>query len=111
LIPYVKQMGYTHIELMPVMEYPFDGSWDTRLSIFAATSRYGTPQTSCTSSTGSTRPALEFSGLDARAFPSDGHGLAQFDGTHLYEHADPAGQHPDWALWSSTTAAMKCRIF
>lgn len=99
LVPYVKEMGFTHIEIMPVSEYPFDGSWGYQpTALFAPTSRYGTP-----------REFLAFverchaEGLGVILdwvvghFPADPHGLALFDGTHLYEHQDPKeGQHPDW---------------
>src|SRR5229473_1181290 len=99
LIPYVKDLGYTHIELLPIMEHPFDGSWGYQtLGYFAATSRYGAPA-----------EFMEFvdrchqSGIGVLLdwtpahFPRDTHGLAQFDGTHLYEHSDPRqGAHPDW---------------
>lgn len=99
LIPYVKDMGFTHIEFLPISEFPFDGSWGYQpLGLYSPTSRFGSPEA--------------FRRLIKRAheaginvildwvpghFPSDTHGLSAFDGTALYEHADPReGYHQDW---------------
>jgi 1,4-alpha-glucan branching enzyme len=99
LVPYVKDLGFSHIELLPVSEYPFDGSWGYQpTGMFAPTSRFGSPE--------------DFRGFVDTAhrsglgviidwvpghFPTDPHGLGGFDGTHLYEHADPRqGLHKDW---------------
>ena len=99
LIPYVKEMGFTHIEVLPVSEHPFDGSWGYQpLGLFAPTSRFGRPD-----------EFREFVDRCHQAgigvildwvpghFPTDAHGLGWFDGTNIYEHSDPRqGRHQDW---------------
>jgi 1,4-alpha-glucan branching enzyme len=99
LSDYVKRMGFTHVEFLPVMEHPFYGSWGYQtLGLFAPTSRYGTPQDFMFLIDHLHREGIGVI-LDwvPSHFPSDEHGLVFFDGTHLYEHQDPRqGVHPDW---------------
>ncbi len=99
LVPYVADMGFTHIELLPLAEHPFDGSWGYQpTALYAPTRRFGTPD-----GLRHLVDACHRAGIGVLLdwvpghFPSDPHGLAVFDGTHLYEHEDPRlGRHRDW---------------
>ena len=99
LVPYVVDLGYTHVEFLPPTEHPFDGSWGYQpLGLFAPTSRFGTPDDfkHLVDAFHRAGVAVIMDWVPAH-FPEDAYGLGFFDGTHLYEHADPRqGRHPDW---------------
>ena len=114
LADYINQMGFTHVEFLPVMEHPFYGSWGYQTTgYFAPTSRFGTPQDFMY-----LVDYLHQRGIAVildwvpSHFPSDGHGLSYFDGTHLFEHADSRqGFHPDWKTYIFNYGRPEVRSF
>lgn len=114
LAEYVNRLGFTHVEFLPVMEHPFFGSWGYQITgFFAPTSRYGTPQDFMY-----LVDYLHQQGVGVildwvpSHFPGDEHGLVYFDGTHLYEHADPRqGFHPDWSSYIFNYSRHEVRSF
>jgi len=114
LVPYIKDLGFTHVEFMPVMEHPYSPSWGYQITgFYAPTSRFGSPQDLMY-----LIEELHLNGIGVildwvpSHFPGDEHGLYQFDGTHLYEHADPRqGFHPDWNSYIFNFGRSEVRSF
>ena len=114
LVPYIKEMGFTHVEFMPIMEHPYYPSWGYQITgFFAASSRYGSPKELMY-----LVEQLHLAGIGVildwvpSHFPGDAHGLYNFDGTHLYEHADERkGFHPDWKSYIFNYGRNEVRAF
>jgi len=114
LIPYIKETGFTHVEFMPIMEHPYYPSWGYQITgYFAASARYGSAQELMY-----LIEQLHLNNIGVildwvpSHFPSDAHGLYRFDGSHLYEHADPRkGYHPDWSSYIFNYGRNEVRAF
>ncbi len=114
MVPYIKDLGYTHVELLPVAEHPLDASWGYQVTgFYAPTSRYGSPD-----DFKYFVDTLHQNGIGVIVdwvpahFPKDGFSLSYFDGTHLYNHEDPRrGEHPDWGTYIFNYGRNEVRNF
>jgi 1,4-alpha-glucan branching enzyme len=114
LAEYLQHLGYTHVEFLPIMDHPFFGSWGYQITgYFAPSGNYGTPQDLMylIDYLHQHDIGVIFDWVPSH-FPTDEHGLAFFDGTHLYEHADPRqGYHPEWKSYIFIMVAPRCKAF